>query len=69
MFNVVSQLPTVIWPSMTLMLALLVFVSWPEISSMKLSAVGNLPEINLRGRLMFEISRYECTVLGVNHES
>jgi hypothetical protein len=29
--KVVSQLPTVIWPSMTLMLAPLVFVSWAQI--------------------------------------
>ena len=69
MVKVVSQLPAVIWPSMTLMLALLVFVSLPQIGSVLPGSVGNLPEIDPFGRLVFELNEYKCTILGVDHES
>ena len=69
MFKVVSQLPVVIWPSMTLMLAPLVFVSWPRLSPLRPGAVGNLLEVNTRGRGMFEINKYKCIFSGVDHES
>ena len=67
--KVVSQLPAVIWPSMTLMLALLVLVSLPRIGSVLPGSVGNLPEIDSYGRLVFELNEYKCTILGVDHES
>ena len=69
MVKVVSQLPAVIWPSMTLMFGLLVLVSLPRIGSVLPGSVGNLPEIDSCGRLVFELNEYKCTILGVDHES
>ena len=68
MIDVVSQLPAVIWPSMTLMLALLV-LCLAQIGSMRLGALANLPGVNSYGRGMFGIDKCKCAVLGVDHES
>ena len=56
MVKVVSQLPTVIWPSMTLMLAPLVFVFWPRLAQL-ISAVGTLSEVSSHDRWMSEIDK------------
>ena len=68
MVKVVSQLPVVIWPSMTLMLAPLV-LCLAQIGSMRLGALANLPGVNSYGRGMFQINKCKCAVLGVDHES
>ena len=68
MVKVVSQLPAVIWPSMTLMFGPLVFVFWPRLAQL-IGAVGSLSEVSSPDRWMSEIDKYECTILGVDHES
>ena len=68
MIDVVSQLPAVIWPSMTFMLAPLV-LCLAQIGSIGLGAVANLPGVNSSGREIFEINKCKSAVLGVNHES
>jgi hypothetical protein len=40
-----------------------------QIGSMRLNAVGSLPEVNSHGRGMSEIDKYKRVVLGVDHES
>ena len=66
--KVVSQLLAVKWPSMTLMFGPLAFVFWPRLAQL-IGAAGTLSEVSSHDRWMSGINKYECTILGVGHES